>query len=46
MNDYTDWQGRLAAVRIVEVSTDVMTALGRDIKVDLDCYPTATASPR
>ncbi len=45
MNDYTDWAGRLAGVRIVDVSMDVMTALGRNMSVDVDCSP-ATRGPR
>jgi len=45
LNDYTDWAGRLASVRIVDASMDVMTALGRNMSVDLDCYP-ASERPR
>ena len=43
---YSTWFGRSRPFRLVEVSVDVMKALGRKMDVDVDCFPTGKAAPR
>jgi hypothetical protein len=44
LNYYSFWLGRMHAVRLVDVSMSVMKALGREMSVDMDCFPSGTAA--
>jgi hypothetical protein len=43
---YSSWSGRSLSFRLVDVSMDVMTKLGREMAGDFDCFPTGQPGPR
>jgi len=43
---YSTWFGRSRPFRLVEVSVDVTKRLGRNMAVDVDCFPTGKPAPR
>jgi hypothetical protein len=44
MNYYAPWFGRLRNERMVDVSIDVVSKLGREMSVDMDCFPRSTTA--
>ena len=45
MDYYSSWSGKTLSFRFVDVSMDVVTALGRSMVNDIDCFPTGKKGP-
>lgn len=45
MNFYSFWLGRVHSLRMVDIPMSTMVKLGRQMSVDMDCYPKGTKAP-
>jgi|GEM_PF-1951748 len=45
MNFYSFWLGRVHSLRLVDVPMSTMVKLGRQMSVDMDCYPKGKKPP-
>jgi len=46
MNFYSFWLGRVHSLRMVDVNMETMVKFGREMSVDIDCFPKGYVSPR